>query len=232
MLRTLLPHLVAVLVLTACLRLAGWQLDRAEEKDLLVAQWAEAPALALSDLGESPPPFALVAGSGRFDTERHILLDNQLLNNHPGVHVFSLFSVEEGELRILVNRGWQPWLRRTGEWPRFETPEGPIELSGRLSPPPRVGFQLGEAEDLDSESWPNLMTYFDLDKIRAVLGADLHDQIVLLEPEHPLHLSSEPWRTVIMGPERHRAYAFQWYSIALAVFLIWCFLGYRQIKRR
>lgn len=229
----LLPHLAAALALIACAQLALWQLDRAEEKSGLIEHWETAPVLELGALDEGQPPlYSELAGAGRFDPGRQILLDNQVRNNHPGVHVFTPFQPEGSERIVLVNRGWQPWLRRSGEWPQYETPDGLIELSGRLSEPPRVGFQLGEAEALDPGQWPNLMTYFDLDRIRAVLGPNVVEGVLLLDPEHPAHLTGDAWRMINMGPEKHRGYAFQWASIGLAIFIIWLVLTVRSLRRK
>ncbi len=231
--RAVLPHLVALIVIMACLRLAFWQLDRAEEKDIMLDQWEQAPAIQAAALDAANPlPYARLEGLGTFDADRHVLLDNQIRNNHPGVHVFSLFKPLDGGPLLMVNRGWQAWDRRQGQWPSFETPTEVVAISGRLSPPPRVGFQLGEAQALDPEQWPNLTTYFDLERLRAVFGSNLHDQVVLLEPKHALHMTGDEWRTVVMGPERHRGYAFQWFSIALAILLIWIFLTFRQLRNR
>ncbi|TVQ41605.1 MAG: SURF1 family protein [Wenzhouxiangella sp.] len=233
LMRSSLPHLVALIVILACLRLAWWQLDRAEEKDMLLNQWRDAPALETARLhDDAAPAFARIEGLGTFDTRRHVLLDNQIRNNHPGVHVFSLFQPLDGGPPLMVNRGWQPWQRRSGEWPQFDTPVDPVTITGRLSPPPRVGFQIGEAQTPDPDTWPNLTTYFDIERLRDVFGPDLYSQVLLLEPEHALHLTGDPWQMVVMGPERHRGYAFQWFSIALAVFLIWAYLTFRQIRRQ
>ncbi len=232
LIRFSLPHLVALVVVLACLRLAFWQLDRAEEKEDLAGQWQDAPALDIASLNdETATMYARVDGRGMFDPERHILLDNQIRNNHPGVHVFSLFRPLDGGPLLMVNRGWQPWQRRSGEWPAFDTPSEPVALRGRLSPPPRVGLQLGEAQALDAAQWPNLTTYFDLERVREVFGPEVFEQVILLDPDHPQHLSGDEWQTMVMGPEQHRGYAFQWFSIAAAVFVIWAFLTYRQFRR-
>jgi len=227
--RMWLPHLAAILVLIGCARLALWQLDRAEEKQALVDQWQSAPASLLTE--EALESYTPVTGTGRFDPTRHVLLDNQIRNNHPGVHVFTPFHPEDTDWIILVNRGWQPFDRRSGQWPEFETDSQRLELSGRISPPPRVGVQIGRAESLDPENWPNLMTYFDLEHLREAFGPNLADHVILLDVDHPAHLSGDDWRPVTMGPERHRGYAFQWASIGFVVFLIWIILTARALRK-
>jgi hypothetical protein len=36
----------------------------------------------------------------------------------------------------------------------------------------------------------------------------VQDRVILLDPDHPAHLSGDEWQPVTFGPERHRAYAF------------------------
>lgn len=230
MLLRITPHLAAVAVLLLCARLALWQVERAGEKQALIDQWDGAPTGALSDFA-GLDQFARASGQGRFDGQRHVLLDNQLRFNHPGVHVFTPFKLETGEL-IMVNRGWQPWDRRSAAFPDFDTPTETISIAGRVSGPPQVGFQLGSPLPLDAEVWPNLMTYYDTTLISSALSQQLTDRVLLLDPEHPAHLSGDAWPTVNMGPERHIGYAVQWASIGTAVFLLWIFLTYRSLRRQ
>ncbi|MFU8833138.1 MAG: SURF1 family protein [Wenzhouxiangella sp.] len=228
-----LPHLAALLVIAGSIHLAGWQVERAAEKEYLMSQWEEAPALSLNDLGAEPRPrYSLVAGSGHFYADRHVLLDNQIRNNHPGVHVFTPFRPQGSNQIILVNRGWQPWDRRAARMPDLDTPEHLVQIEGRLNEPPRVGLQIGQAQALDPDNWPNLMTYFDMDRIRDAFDDSVIDQVLLLDPQHPAHLTGDEWRLINMGPERHRGYAFQWASIAIAVFLIWLILTIRSFRRK
>ncbi len=231
--RHVIPHLAALIVIITCVYLALWQWDRAEEKDTLLTEWDSASAVSLSAGAgddERPGQFARVAAEGRFDREHAILLDNQLRNMHPGVHVFTPFRPHGSDRTWMVNRGWQPMPRRD-HLPEFDTPAEPVRITGRLSDPPRVGIQIGRAESLDPDNWPNLMTYFDLERIRDVLGPEVQDKIILLDPDHPAHLSGDEWQPVVFGPERHRAYTFQWASIAVAVFIIWLTLTIRSYRQ-
>jgi len=224
----LVPQIAAVLVLSLTVQLAFWQVDRAELKAELLDRWEQSVPVALGDQAiEQIPDLSVVTATGRFDPNRHVLLDNQTRNSHPGVHVFSLFIPSDDSPPFLTNRGWQPWLRSSGDWPEFETIDQEIQISGRLTHPPRPGLRLGEALPLDPENWPNLMTYLELERVRDVFGSALADRVLLLDPEHNLHLSGDEWPRVNMGPERHRGYAFQWAAISLAVLILWVGLTLR-----
>jgi len=229
----LIPQLAAILVLSLTVRLAFWQLDRAEEKIEVLERWSRSEPIAIGMQPlEQIPDLSIVTARGQFDAHRHVLLDNQTRNSHPGVHVFSLFTPSEGSDTFLVNRGWQPWMRNSGRWPEFETASEPLQLSGRLTGPPRPGLQLGEALPLDGDNWPNLMTYLDLERVREVFGPELADRVLLLNPDHAQHLSGDQWPRVNMGPERHRGYAFQWAAISIAILILWIGLTVRYFLTR
>lgn len=223
------PHLVALVLIVVCLQLAQWQRDRADEKATLIDQWNQSVTLTPDQplAFATAPLFSKVTLQGQFDPTRHVLLDNQTRNNHPGVHVFVPFYPIDNDQIILINRGWQPWLRHSGEWPEYVTPEGLVTIQGRLSNPPRVGFELGQAQALKTDDWPNLMTYFDVARIKEALGPNLSNRVLLLDPEDAHHLSKDPWPSVNMTPDRHMAYAFQWLAIAVAILIIWLSLSYR-----
>lgn len=226
----LVPHLVAAAAIVLCIQLALWQSDRAGFKQTLLEEWSDAPVVELGSTTDIPDQFSHVRAFGHFDSERHILLDNQIRATHPGVHVFTLFSPQGSDRIWLVNRGWQPYDRRNGRHADFSTPEQPLTINGRISDPPRVGVQIGQAQALSPDNWPNLMTYFDLELIRDALGDQVASRIILLDPDHPAHLTGDAWQPVIMGPERHRAYAFQWWAMASAIFLIWLVLTIRNMR--
>lgn len=231
--RRTLPHVAALLLMGLCAQLAIWQKHRAEEKAALLVAWEEAPTLVNPDaqMLVKAPDFTKVSLTGIFDPQRHILLDNQTRNNHPGVHIFVPFALEGQDVTYLVNRGWQPWFRYSNQWPEYDTPIEVVSITGRVSQPPRVGFRLGEASPLTQNQWPNLMTYLDLGPIRSVLGSQIADRVILLDPDDTHHLSKDPWPTVNMGPDRHLAYAFQWIAIALAIGVLWIALTYRFYRK-
>jgi surfeit locus 1 family protein len=231
--RTWIPHIAALLVILACGRLALWQLERAAEKTELITQSESAERVDLNrwldhHALEALPPYAEVSLNGHFDQQRHLMLDNQIRHHHPGVHVWVPFTLSDHALTLLVNRGWQPWARRAGQWPEYETPGGTIALQGRLSDPPKPGLQLGTQEPLDGINWPVLLTYLELDLIADGLSVPLSPQVLWLEADSPWHLTGDPWQHVVMGPERHTAYAFQWLAIGSAVAIIWLVLTLRS----
>ena len=76
------------------------------------------------------------------------------------------------------------------------------------------------------------MTYFDYGVLADQFGKELQPAVIQLDPEHPAHLTGDPWQVVTFGPDRHLGYALTWTSIAIVVATIWLVLTIRQVRRR
>jgi surfeit locus 1 family protein len=103
-------------------------------------------------------------------------------------------------------------------------------LQGLYEPPPGTGFEMGGNALVQQTQWPKTSIYLDLDQIASDLHAALYPRVLALDADpasiyvrvHTLDLSSMP-------PARHRAYAFQWFTFALAAVVI--FLVLHRKKR-
>ena len=113
--------------------LGVWQLNRAEEKQLLLNQWQqEAENRAWQDMESGDltrgRPLTLTGMYG----SRNWLLDNRTRDGIPGYEVLTEFRPLEGP-PVVVNRGWVQAPRTRDQLPQLETPEGIFTLEGRLS---------------------------------------------------------------------------------------------------
>ncbi len=220
------------MVVAGCLKLAGWQFDRAADKQALLDAQALAPIVQLDDVDGQSRRFSKLTGTGRFDPNRQILLDNQVRLGHAGVHVFTPFERHGDGQLFLVNRGWWPLADRT----RLPEPGLGVpvetEILGILNQPPQVGRRIGRAGPLDPDNWPNLILYYDHARLAEVFGDALSPWIILLDSDHPAHTSHDPWQLMSFGPERHRGYAHTWIAIAITVVTLWIVLGWRAIRRK
>lgn len=207
--------------------LAAWQWQRAADKAGRQDAFAAAPyQLGLPPAGDAAE-FTRVTLHGRFDRERHLLADNQVLAGRAGVHVYTPYF-ETGGATILVNRGWLPLPPTRAPLPVIETPAGELSISGRLGRVQGPGRQLGEATLADRENWPQLVTYPSLERAATALGTRLYPWVLLLDPDSPGGFEGRDWRPVYMTPQKHRAYAFQWAALALLALASWAVTGLRR----
>ncbi len=220
---TLVLGVLAVLFL----RLALWQLDRQAEKQALFDRFENAPAMLIEQAIAQASEFARVDASGNYDVRRQLLLDNRVWQGRAGVHVLNPFMLSDGS-SILVDRGWLPLAPDRRSLPAFDTPAGSRSLSGRLSRPPRGGPRLGEADQLVSDHWPQLITYLDVAAASAALDSELQPWILLLDKDDPSGFEDRDWQPSAMAPAVHRAYAVQWAGLCAAAVVIWIVLGFRR----
>lgn len=224
-------HASAVLLPLALLMIAlgWWQVERMKEKASLIDAFEGGETTALERAIENSLRYARVSSTGRFDTRRHILLDNQVLHGTAGVHVLTPFQTFSGET-ILVNRGWKPLPADRRSLPDVWTPAVPVAIRGILAPPPEYGPQLGAADELGTDDWPQLVTYLDISAAAEALQTDLAAWVVWLDPGDPAGFEGRDWSPVAMKPERHRAYAVQWFALAGTALIIWLVLLLRHSR--
>lgn len=217
--------LLAIFGVAAFVSLGMWQLDRARQKETLLERFANAahaPAQPFGAVehGISADAYPRVQVQGSFDPQRVYLLDNRMQGDQLGVDVFAAFTPRDRDRVLLVDLGFLP---RQG--PRATLPLVPsltpkrIALRGLYAPAPAPGLKLGGDALPRQPHWPKLVTYIDLDDI----AADLHRQVyprVLLPDADPASGYVRQWTPDTFPPARHRAYAFQWFTFALAAIVI------------
>jgi surfeit locus 1 family protein len=171
--------------------------------------------------------FARIAVSGHYDSNRHILLDNQIWQGRAGVFVFTPFYTVGGT-NILVNRGWLPLVPDRSSMPQIPTPQHETVLKGMLNTPPVPGRILGSSDELKRDGWPQLVTYLNLADISDSLGLSLEDRIIQLSQSEQEGFEGRDWKPVFLSSSRHRGYAFQWFALTAACIAMWLITGFRK----
>lgn len=209
-----------------------WQLDRGREKDALLLAFRNAAAAPVTEFAAAkklrdPTVYPHLRVSGKFDLQHVYLLDNQPRGSAIGVEVFVPFKVAGESHNLLVNRGWLPWPANRHELPELPVvPEGEVELHGIYAPISGGGIHLGGNSLPGQTRWPKLTIFIDADAIAADLGAVLLPRQLLLDADANSGFVRE-WIPTFMAPERHRAYAFQWFTFALVALVIFAKLHRR-----
>lgn len=227
--RSVATLVFAGLVLVGLVSLGNWQTRRAIEKDQLLEGYAagrDAEPLTVIDTDQLAglPRFTRVTLSGHFDRSHVVLLDNQVHQGRAGVHVFVPLQMTPGEA-VLVNLGWLELPDRSA-FPTVSLPhsiqEDRSSVTGLVNQPPQVGMRLGEPA---TGSWPLLTPYLDLEILSRELDYTLAPWVIWTDPAADSPYQRQ-WHVSYMSPSRHRAYAFQWYSLAagfvlLCGFILW-----------
>lgn len=218
------PTLVTLFMLALLVMLGVWQLHRAEQKRQLQRQFAEGAATLVELTGDLPtlPRYQRVRTRGTFDNEHQFLLENMMYNGVPGYYVLSILQLTGGKGRLVVNRGWLPASADRKVPSGLSLPVGERLLTGRLDLLPRPGLKLESQTPGASAPWPRLVVFPDMAELAEQVSSDLYPMVLLLDASAEDGFKRD-WSPVNFGPERHIAYAVQWFALAatlLVIFLI------------
>jgi surfeit locus 1 family protein len=220
---------MTVLACAGVLAFAGlgrWQWQRAQEKRELAAAFAAGTADFIGPLGTRATAdlarYTRVRARGRYDAAHQFLLDNMIHDGRTGYQVLTPFRLDDGRV-LLVNRGWVPLPGgRRDTLPDVAIPAGErVDIDGRIDDLPVTGLRTGTAAPNPDESWPKRTSFPDASQLGAVLGTAVEARQLLLAPGEP-HGFVRDWQGAGagFGPERHLAYAVQWWGLgALSLFL-------------
>jgi surfeit locus 1 family protein len=243
--RQVVPWLVAVLLLCSFIGLGTWQLHRAELKRMVMEDFARAMQMAPIPFASVDLPavaatsakaadwealrYRTVWMTGTYLPDRQFLLDNQVHQNQVGYRVITPFQEERTGVVILVERGW---MGRSLD--RAILPEVATDLDatlrtvrGHLYVPYGEGYRLGPMDE-STQQWPRIIQYLDFSAMGDRLGMPVLPLTLRLDPAEPQGYRRD-WRPILpMGPEKHLAYAVQWFGLALALVVIAGVLVYRR----
>ena len=230
------PTLATVVILPLLLGLGMWQLDRAAWKQALIdtemeiSRQTPQPLLDVVEAG-GVRDFRPVVARGRYDLGRQLLLDNRIHQGRPGYHVLTPLSLSGYDGIVLVNRGWLPMGRTRADLPALPGPDQDIPVSGTLARLPEKIFRLGEAEEANV-GWPQVIQHVEFADIEQRLGVSVLPVVVQLASEEP-HGFTRDWRPVYgIPPDKHTAYAMQWFTLALVLLLIYVGVNTRRIGNK
>jgi surfeit locus 1 family protein len=226
-----LPWLIfTLLVFSGLVKLGFWQIDRALQKEQrieTIAYLSETQPMSLEQvLSETNEINDLpIVMNGEFDNKIIFLLDNQTNKGQLGYRVYQVFN--SGEQAVLVNLGWVVGSISRQEIPNVHAITGMHQLSGHVRKIEK-GIMLME-QILVKNDWPLRVQQIELDKFSTLISRQLLPFVVYLDKTESVGYEKN-WQPIVMPPEKHRAYAFQWFSLAIAwmLLMIWASIKFSK----
>ena len=221
-----------------------WQLHRAEEKrEILTAQSAlqnnapvafarvvnrqdstEANSVLEDEKNTLAQRYLRVTAMGEVHPQQVFLIDNRVRHGRPGYEVLIPLKVEMkgGEsIWLMVNRGWLAGGLNRSQLPTIPPLEEGSTFTGYLYQP--FGTHLVLADDVwPAGASPLVIQHFDHDKLERYLGDKVYPYSLRLEKSPSSALKTD-WIIVNVQPEKHTAYAVQWFAMALALVVLTLF---------
>lgn len=218
-------------------RLGLWQLHRADEKEALLRRYATsttAPLQPFDPVASDPPETAYphVRLSGRYLPDRIYLLDNPKHDALGGVEVYAPLQ-RTGHVRLLlVDLGFLPG-NGTDTAPQLPAlPAGDVTVQGLYVPPPGVALEMGGDALAQQGTYPKKTVYLDPAQVARDLGRPLYPRLLALDAEPAaIYVRKRTPDFSAMPPSRHRAYAFQWFTFAVAAVVIFLVLHRKRRPR-
>ena len=213
-------------------RLGLWQLDRAEQKQELLAQYEAGQRTQVAITSENADQlsrYQRVSIAGRYDPAHQLLLDNMPSHaGRPGYRVLTPMQSAAGWL--LVDRGWLPLGATRSELPNVSVGGAERSITGTMDALPRAGLQLASAPVDPNAPWPRVLSFPTQSDLERQLGHKLIPGLLLLDASQPDGYE-RVWEAHLgFKPERHIGYAVQWFALAGAALVIFILMGFRTKK--
>ena len=209
--------------------LGFWQLGRAEEKQALLniqnKRLHQAAIPMTSDIKGDIDLlcYRKVKLTGQYDVAHQFLVDNQVVEGRAGYFIMTPFLFDHQDKAVLVNRGWLPQNPDRSILPEVTIQTLKQTISGYIDRFPSVGLLL-EGAEIPSEGWPSVVQVVEGQAIAKKLQYPVFEFQIRLDKEMADGYGRD-WKSTMtmMPPEKHLAYAFQWFALAftLVILFIW-----------
>jgi len=238
---------VSALLVVAIACIAGiWQLNRADSKIALSANLLARQQLPILRANLGPLTLAdaserRMIASGQYIPQAAIWLDNRPRpipragsnTSPPGFYLLMPLQLTGRDEILWINRGWAPRNSENREsLPPVKTPDKVVTIEGIVFAHPGKVYALGEGQAVIDAGKPRIEQNFDL-QAEGKLRAWVQSPFILREVDTGIEdgLLRE-WAPLTTGVDRHYAYAFQWFALAVCGFLFWLITGLRQYQRQ
>ena len=231
------PTLATLLVLPLFISLGVWQLDRAEQKRAMHHEFVNRQAANEINLNKEDVlrnnfdelRWRKVIIKGAFSRDVNILLDNQVVRGEAGYFVYTPFKLKEQDFWALVNRGWTTAGDSRDNSPEIITASEELQIVGSVKSSPWTGILLAENIMEQLNKTTIRVQKLELAGIEELLNLKLLPYIIRLEPDSPAGFTRQ-WKIPGSGEERNLGYAFQWFAMAAAIFVIYLVLNIKRVK--
>jgi cytochrome oxidase assembly protein ShyY1 len=236
----------ALLIVAIACAAGNWQLNRAESKIALAANLLARQQLPILSANASPLNLEdaserRMIARGQYIPEAAIWLDNRPRpipsagsnSSQSGFYLLMPLKLVGRNEILWINRGWAPRNNENREsLPPVKTPSNVVDIEGVVFAHPGKVYALGEGKATIDTGKPRIEQNFDLSAEGRLRGW-VQSPFILREVDTGIDdgLLRE-WAPLTTGVDRHYAYAFQWFALAVCAFLFWLITGLRQYRRQ
>jgi surfeit locus 1 family protein len=222
---------LTALVISFFMRLGFWQIQRAEQKEKMVlaqTSLAQQAPIEWQEQKKLPLQYQRLRVVGHYLADI-FLLDNQHQQHQFGFDVLSPLLLSDGSL-VIIDRGWVAGDSTRRTFPKVSTPDNLVRVQGSAYFPSSNQWVLGPNVEKKSPKLTILET-LDPKTVSQILQKKVYPFIIRLDKEDE-HGFVRQWAIVSMPPQRHLAYAWQWFAMAFVVFIIFIALNLKKHEKK
>ncbi|MCD6038792.1 MAG: hypothetical protein K0S27_192 [Gammaproteobacteria bacterium] len=196
--------------------LGVWQLQRYQYKKMILFRYEQSlHTIPISILELSHfLPFQPVLVKGKYLNNRTIFLQNRYYHGQLGIEILTPFQVEGGKKLLLINRGWVK--EESNPTIRLSKIKGNQYIKGYIKLLDEPQFILGK-NILKQTPTEIILQKIDIKELNKATGQLFYPFILRLDPRAP-HGFIRDWIITTVLPQRHMAYAIQWFAMAFILF--------------
>ena len=234
----LFTSFIALLFFCLFVFLGFWQLDRAEQKRVLFADFEKrqsSPVLKLdytniSQFEKEDLLWRPIEANGEFLEQYQILLDNQVEQGQAGYFVYTPFKLEQSNSVVLINRGWVSTTNDRQSSPELINTSGPVAITGVIKGEPKTGMLLKDSMPEKVTDNVYRVQKINLKELQDLTRTKLAPYIIRLSPGSKYGYRRE-WQPPGSGVSMHMGYAFQWFAFAAVLLVIYLALNIKKTIR-
>ncbi|PHS14867.1 MAG: hypothetical protein COA86_14415 [Kangiella sp.] len=213
-----------LLMQTLLNELGYWQLDRAKEKKQRMVQLDSSANQLLTDFSkitsEDLKQFMPIKFEAFLSDDNTYLIENKIQNGELGYHVLNLVTEKSTGKKVFVNRGWVSAKANRKNLPKVTNPPFDWLVLGRIYPLNQdILSAKAEIEQYDQVYRLPVMDVHVFKKLEEKLGETIEPFIIRLDKNQNSGFNID-WQWISMKPEKHLAYAFQWFALAFTLLIV------------
>ena len=230
----LIPTLIFAITFCGFIVLGFWQIDRADQKNVLNSNYTDRQQEAIIVLDKnnvidekSSLLWRKVEFEGSFINKQNIILDNQIFNQIAGFNIITPFKIKGSDSLVLVNRGWHPNLENREMLPIINEISGERILQGHIASFPVSGIKLGKnnIETLNSQIFR--FQRLDAAELNYFFSAKIMPYMIYLDPIIDKELYGN-FKLPAPDSQKNYGYAFQWFAFAITLLIIFIRLSMKR----
>ena len=230
----LIPTLIFAITFCGFIVLGFWQIDRADQKNILNSNYTDRQQEAIIVLDKnnvidekSSLLWRKVEFEGSFINKQNIILDNQIFNQIAGFNIITPFKIKGSDSLVLINRGWHPNLKNRETLPIINEISDERILQGHIASFPVSGIKLGKnnIETLNSQIFR--FQRLDAAELNYFFSAKMMPYMIYLDPIIDKELYGN-FKLPAPDSQKNYGYAFQWFAFAITLLIIFIRLSMKR----